>query len=316
MKRLSAILTVIVLSVLVLLSCAAAVPSKAVQDQQGDNGIASSNKLPGIQFGAERSAAPVAPPAPSAPDQVTSSLAQAPSAAASPPAQYSWDRMIIRNGSITLTVKDVGNSLNAVRDIATASGGWVSQSNSRYEGERQVANITIQVPAASFDSTISELRKLAIKVETETSTSQDVTEEYTDLDSQVRNLQATEAGLLKLMDRATRMEDILALQRELTNVRGQIEKLQGRMKFLKQRTEMSSISVSLIPEGALKPGDKPVWNPLATAQRAWSASAGFLQALADLAIAVLVFLWWVIPIAVIAWLLLRSRMRRRPTQSA
>lgn len=164
----------------------------------------------------------------------------------------------------------------------------------------------------NFDAAINEIRKLAIKVESEVSSTQDVTEEFTDLESQVRNLQATEAGLLKLMARAERIEDILALQRELTNIRGQIERLQGRLNFLKRRVEMSTITVALIPEGAPRPGDRPIWKPLETAQNAWRASAVFLTALADIVIAVVVFFWWVVPLAVIGWLLLRSRLRRRP----
>jgi hypothetical protein len=220
--------------------------------------------------------------------------------------------MIIRNASLTLTVKEVEDSLNAIRAIAGSAGGWVAQSNTRYEGERQVANVALQVPSAQFDATVSEIRKLAVKVETETSTSQDVTEEFTDLESQMRNLKATEASLLALQARAERIEDILRLQQELTNIRGQIEKIQGRVNFLSRRTEMSTISVSLIPQGAARTGDKPGWNPLETAAKAWENSAIVLQAIADIAITMVVFFWWLIPFAVIGWLILRSRLRQRP----
>lgn len=301
MKRLSLLVVMVFVLASLLFACAAAPQSKA-QPTMSVESSSEAGRARALDFAAVRQGAPAAPP-----------QASQPSAAIS--AQAPWDRMIIRNASLAITVKDVENSLRAVRDIATAAGGWVAQSNTRFEGERQVANLTLQVPAPAFDSTVNEIRKLAIRVENENAATQDVTEEYTDLESQVRNLQATEASLLKLLGRVERMEDILALQRELTNVRGQIERLQGRLNFLKRRTEMSSISVSLIPEGAPRPGDRPAWNPLATAQRAWNASATFLQAVADALVIAIVFLWWFVPVAIVAWWILRSRLRRRPTTS-
>lgn len=306
MKQLLATLAVLALLAFALAGCSAGPQGKQAPT------VATESRPPAAlsdRASTEQGAAAPAPvsPQPSAPN----AQAYAPA-----PAQASWDRMIIRNASVVLTVRDVENSLTAIRDIAVAAGGWVAQSNTRYEGERQVANISIQVPASAFESSIREIRRLAIKVESEVSNTQDVTEEYTDLESQVRNLKATEASLLNLMAKAERMEDILALQRELTNIRGQIERLQGRVNYLQRRVEMSTITVSLLPEGAPKPGDRPAWNPLATAEKAWNASAIFLQAVADVALSAIVFLWWAIPLAVVAWLLLRSRLRRRPTTSA
>ncbi|MBI4322616.1 MAG: DUF4349 domain-containing protein [Chloroflexi bacterium] len=251
------------------------------------------------------------------------SKAQAPAAApratdagqsAAPGSQVaSWDRMIIRTATLSIVVKDVENSLNAVRDIATSAGGFVAQSNSRFEGERMVANVVIQVPSAAYENSIQQIRRLAIKVETENGTTQDVTEEFTDLESQSRNLRATEAALLRILDRAERVEDILAVQRELTSIRGQIEKIQGRMNFLSRRTEMSTITISLVPEAFAGRG-KSGWKPLETAAQAWDASLLVMQRLADVVIVLVVFLWWLIPIValfIFAWRAYRARRRPR-----
>ena len=261
--------------------------------------------------GDAKAGAAVAPPAAPAPAErapaITGSTAAGQAGAVIP-----WDRMIIRTVTLSLIVKDVEAGLAAVRDIAGGVGGFVAQSNTRYDGEYQVATITLQVPAAQFDSVVAAIRQQAVKVDSENGSTQDVTEEYTDLEAQVRNLQATEASLQRLMDRATRMEEIIALQRELTNVRGEIEKRQGRMKFLSRRSEMSTITISLRPEALAKPPQpQPAWRPLETARKSWEASATMLSAIATGLIAVVVFLWWLIPLVLFTLYWWRSKRARR-----
>ncbi len=229
----------------------------------------------------------------------------------------SWDRMIIRTANLTLVVGDVEQALAGARDITQAAGGFVGKSSSRYEGDYQIADITLQVPAQSYDATIQRLRGLAIRVDNETSSSQDVTEEYTDLDSQLRNLQATEASLIKLLDRSTQIADIIAVQKELTNVRGQIERIQGRMKYLSRRSDMSTINLSLIPEAKSKKKPDEGWNPLRSALNAWGASLTFLRTLVEIVLVAFVFLFWlIIPAAVVVFFLWRRRKQRPPAPPA
>ncbi|MBI2942358.1 MAG: DUF4349 domain-containing protein [Chloroflexi bacterium] len=226
-----------------------------------------------------------------------------------------WDRMIIRTGQLRLTVENVEESLAAARRIANQLGGFVAQSETRYDGDRMIATLTLQVPVAQFDTVVQELRRLAVKVESESSSSQDVTEEYVDLQAQVTNLEATEARLRSVLEKATRLEDILTLQREITQVRGQIERIQGRMNYLQRRTTFSSIAVTLAPPVAKPKGGEEVWNPLETAERAWQASLRVIRGVVDALIVVVVFFWWLAPLAVLTWPLWRlllSRQRRTP----
>lgn len=220
-----------------------------------------------------------------------------------------WDRKIIRNGAINLTVVSVEDSLAAVRAIAAQAEGLVFSSNTQFEGEEQVATITIQVPAATFDDVMGRLRKLGVKVVSETSTSQDVTEEYTDLTSQLKNLQAQEEQLRLLMGRATTVDETLTVQRELGTVRGEIEKIQGRMNYLSRRAELSSIVVTLAPRALV--ATPAGWQPAGTAERAWNASLATLARLADVVITVVVFSWWLIPFLLLGVWMLRGRLRAR-----
>jgi hypothetical protein len=226
------------------------------------------------------------------------------------------DRMVIRTAQLTVEVTDMESALARARAIASQAGGYVSQSNTRVERQDDqgqdgtVADLTLQVRGEAADSAMSDLRALG-KVTTETSGSQDVTDEYVDLDANLRNLQASEAAILKLMDRATQISDVLSLQRELTNVRGQIERIQGRKTYLERRTDMATITVSLrLPAPSATSVGGGTWDPVATAQRGWQASLSVLRALANAAIVALAFSWWLVPFAALGVFVWR---RRRPT---
>ncbi len=221
-----------------------------------------------------------------------------------------WDRMIIRNATLQLKVKDVAASMDAVRGVASQHNGYITQSESHQDGNYTVATITVQVPAKEFDAVMPELRRLGVKTLQENVTSSDVTDEYTDLQSQLRNLQATEARMLALQQKAGTLEDVLAVDRELRQVQGQIEQIQGRSNYLSKRAEMSSITVTLSPD--LVPADpapQPAtgWDPAAIAQHAWEASLDTLAGAGSVVISVVVFFWWAFPLVFLLWLVLRTR---------
>jgi hypothetical protein len=163
------------------------------------------------------------------------------------------------------------------------------------------------VRADALDSTLQALRGLG-KVESETSSSQDVTEEYVDLDANLRNLQASESAILRLMDRAQRIEDVISLQRELTNVRGQIERIQGRKTYLERRTDMATVSLSLHLPPAETASAPAGFDPLGLARRGWNASLNLLRGVAEVAIVVAAFSWWLVPfVGIGAYLFLHRR---------
>jgi hypothetical protein len=225
-----------------------------------------------------------------------------------------WDRMIIRTGTLQLKVKDVSNALNEVRSLAGGHGGYISQSDSRQEGDYTVATITLQVPAREFDNVVSKLRQVGVKTLSENVSSSDVTEEYTDLQSQLRNLQATETRMLALQAKAVELEDVLTLDRELRQIQGEIERIQGRVNFLSKRSEMSTLTVSLYPEIApIEPMTvtEEGWDPARTAAEAWNASLDMLSDVANVLIRVAVFMWWAVPLLLLAtWLAIRPRKRQ------
>ncbi len=263
-------------------------------------------------------AAPAAPLMPEMQAADVASKSSAAGGAASGPAApaATWDRMIIRNATLQLKVKDVAASMDAVRGVASQHSGYITQSESHQDGNYTVATITLQVPAKEFDSVMPELRRLGVKPMQENITSSDVTDEYTDLQSQLRNLQATEARMLALQQKAGTLEDVLAVDRELRQVQGQIEQIQGRTNYLSKRAEMSSITVTLSPDAVpVEPAPQPAtgWDPAAIAQHAWEASLDTLAGAGSVIISVVVFFWWAFPLVLLLWL--AQRMRRNADRS-
>jgi PKD repeat protein len=153
--------------------------------------------------------------------------------------------MIVRTGDISLVVNDVSVAIDQVTQTADGFGGYVVSSRVWKERERLVGSIAIRVPAEHFDDAMRALRELAVDVTSERTSSKDVTEEYVDLSAKLKNLEATEVQLLKLMEKAETVEEILDVQRELSNTRGQIEQTKARMQYLERTSATSLIEVYL-----------------------------------------------------------------------
>jgi len=158
---------------------------------------------------------------------------------------WATERMIVRTAEIALVVNDVAIALDRVTDLAENLGGYVVSSKRWKEEERLAGIITIRVPAEDFGDAMEALRKLAVDVTHEDTSSKDVTEEYVDLSAKLKNLEATEEQYLRLMEKAERVEDILNIQRELSKTRGEIEQTKGRMQYLERTSATSLIRVQL-----------------------------------------------------------------------
>ena len=172
----------------------------------------------------------------------------------------SEERMIVRTGEISLVVKDVVGTQNEVAQLAVSLGGYVVSSRISGEEEDRRGRISIRVPDEKFEQALAELRDLSVRVESESTDSQDVTEEYVDLQSRLKNAQATENQYLALLQKAENVEDILRIYERLSQVRNEIEQIKGRIQYLERTSSMSLISVRLEPETTAKPLIRAGWN--------------------------------------------------------
>jgi uncharacterized protein DUF4349 len=158
------------------------------------------------------------------------------------------------------------------------------------------------------EKALEELRGLGKEVTTDTVRGEDVTEEFVDLESRERNLLAAVQSLLELYGRAQSVNDALAIERELANIRGQIEQVQGRIQYLEERAATSQIALGIQPVARPK-APPPAWNPGRVVEQPWNASLGVLQALATAVISAVVFGWWLSPMLVAGLVLWRRRHR-------
>lgn len=260
------------------------------------------------------SAAPAAPMA--ANEASTGSMASgaAPEKASQPdaqlPAQAGLDRMVVKNATVALQVADLAKAETAVRDSVAQFGGYVVTSESYGTDDSSRIQITFRVPAARFDEALGGLQGLAQKVLSRTISGDDVTEEFVDLESRLRNLEATRDRLLSFLDKATKVEDALAVNQSLTDVQGQIEQIRGRMQFLKQNAALSTISVQLVPVTTTPIVDDG-WQPLEVARRALQALVVVGQGLVNVLIVALVMTpLWLPLLLLVIWLVRRSRRNK------
>jgi hypothetical protein len=214
------------------------------------------------------------------------------------------DRKIVKTGYMTLEVEDIAETMDEIAEMAEEFNGYVVSSY-KHEYERGVSgHIVIRVPSEKFDEAFARLRQLAIDVPYETTTAKDVTEEYVDLEAQLGNLLATEAQYLALLDKAENVEEMLKVQRELSNVREEIERIEGRMKYLEQTSETSLIEVNLEETAGLA---EP-WSPSAVLKSAVRGLTAFGRGLATVLIWLGIFCWaWVPPLVI--WLRRRRRAK-------
>ena len=159
---------------------------------------------------------------------------------------FATDAKVIRNGSLSLVVASPTNAVEDVQQIiAGIPGAFIATADVRQAGDLQPTVLTLRVPAAAFDQAMAALRGLAQEVLAEQVTARDVTEEYTDLDARLRNLRAAETQLLALVEQASNVEDLLKVEKRLSEVRGEIEQLQGRLNVLENRIALATINVVL-----------------------------------------------------------------------
>ncbi len=226
-------------------------------------------------------------------------------------------RLIVRTANLSIVVKDTSEAIRQISALATQMGGFVVTSQTSKVDQAMRGSITIRVPAERFDDALRQIEALATDVPNRDIRGEDVTEQYVDLQARLRNLEATEAQLQRIMERAEKIEDVLNVYRQLSETRGEIEQVKGRIQFLEQAAALSSITVALIPDELAQPIAIGGWRPTGTARSAIQALVRTLQGLADIAIWLALYVLPVlvmlaVPVVVIVLVVRRLRRRARP----
>ena len=232
------------------------------------------------------------------------------------PAQESTsDRMIVRTVNLSMVVKDTNEAVERIRAILTEADGYVVNLQLWRDQEQLRGTITVRVPAKALDDILTRFKGLAVKVERETGSSEDVSEQYSDLGAQLRNLEATEKELQELLttvrEKTGKAEDIMAVYRELTQIRGQIEGIKGRMLYLERTAAMSAVTIELIPDVLAEPITVGGWRPSETVARALKALVQTVRGLVDAAIWIILYIAPVLLLIALPFLAVAFLWRKR-----
>ena len=234
-------------------------------------------------------------------------------------------RQVIANANISLVVADTAAALTGIEQVVSDRGGYVADMDLAKGGydESDVlrGSITLRVPATALEEALDLLQALATDVNYLNVNRQDVTDQYSDLDARLRNLRATETELLALLTEVrerpnAKVEDILAVHRSLTQIREEIETLQGRKNLLDNQIGFSTIWVELIPDSVFRPIVEEPWSASGPVRNALRALVATLQGLLTALIWAVLYLTplllvFLIPLAVLIWLVRLWMVRRR-----
>ena len=187
---------------------------------------------------------------------------------------------MIKTGTLALQVKAIDATLAEAGAKITALGGYVSGSERSGDGESAVASVTYRIPAARWDDALAGLRGLAIKVLGERTQTDEVTGQVLDLGARISNLQATERALQAIMAKAVKISDVLEVQAQLTDVRGQIEQLQTQRQHLQEQAAYGTLNVTFGLETVAVVEAQKGFNPATEVDRATASLVEVGQAIA------------------------------------
>lgn len=264
--------------------------------------------------------------APSAMDSAGAPQAPQPTMSVSNSATGEIKQMIIMNASLEIAVDDPGASMSAIQQMAANMGGFTVSSYiyKTYTAtgiEVPAATVTVRVPAEKLNDALTQIKALTGDPKkytlNENISGQDVTQEYTDLKSRLRNLEEANAKLTELYETATKTEEALAIYQQKMQVTEQIEVIKGQMQYYEQSAAKSAITVQIVAKESIAPITVAGWTPKGAARDALQALIDFGKGLVD-------FLIWfailVIPILVVIglpiFLLVRWLTRRNRREQA
>jgi len=256
-------------------------------------------------------------PAPGAVDSVSGFNGNAASAPDKgiPTVVVSGDRNLILTAKIDMRSKDPWATSDRAQAIASGLGGDVLNLSQSGNADTRSASLTIRVPSSRFGEALQALKSLDGEIQTSGVSAQDVTDQFIDLQARLTAKQAEEQRYIAILNRANTIDEILKVDSSLGNVRTQVEQLTAQINSIKQRTDFSTISMSISTLSAL-PGDttSKVWDPAKTVGRALAALGAMLQVFADVMIWLIVFGW--LPLIALALVIFATRMRRPAAPTA
>ncbi len=247
--------------------------------------------------------------APAAPEQKESDSEDASEESSTAAPQKDGKRKVIMSHALSLKVKSLSAAIDSLTKLAESSGGYVYESTRNSNDNRSYyGTIGIRVPTGKTSGVLTAIRGLGM-VESESSKADDITDDYVDMEARLKNAQVSEARLKEMYQRAGTIKDVLAVEKELTRVRGDIEAFMAKKRNWDILVAMATIEVNLREPSAVMPASHSFWEPIRSAFG--SSLEGFANSVRALIIFLGVIAPWLIIIVPAYFLLVRQMRRRR-----
>jgi hypothetical protein len=197
-------------------------------------------------------------------------------------AAASVERLVIQNADLAIVVPDVEKRMKEIQAMAEAMGGFVVSTNlyqtytSNYV-EVPEATVVVRIPAERLEEALEQIKKDVVEVQSENRSGQDVTAEYVDQKSRLKNLEAAEAQLTEIMAKAEKTEDVINVFNQLVYYREQIELVKGQIEYYEQAAALSAVSVRIIAEEVIQPLEIGPWQPKGVALEAIQDLVDYLK---------------------------------------
>ena len=215
------------------------------------------------------------------------------------------ERQLIKEGSLDFETSDIMETRQHIETLVQKYKAYISQEDEWTTASRIYQDITVRIPKTHFDSFLSELSGDIKKFDNKSVTVQDVTEEFVDITARLAVKKETEQGYLRLLNQAKTIKDILDIQNELQDIRSDIESIEGRLRYLKNSVNFSTLHISMYQQIEDTSETDSFFAPV------WDALKGGLHAFAAVIIALL-YGWVFIALGIAAMIIiLRLRKRRR-----
>jgi hypothetical protein len=275
-------------------------PGQAMPGRPGDasvtGGVAEGAQSRREAYDMKATAAPAPPSSPIAVAPEQGPIGSLPSSS-----QGIVPSMVIRTGDARVEVDSLEVGVQKVRQLAARLGGYVGNTQMQGgEGQERSAMLELKLPADRFDQAVEGLNGLGKKLDWYNGNAQDVGEEFVDITARVQNAKRLEERLITLLARGTgKLEEVLQVERELARVREEIERYEGRLRFLRTRAAVSTLTITVYEKGPIvRGGDNPIIDAFRDAWRNFvTFTAGLIKALGVL-----------VPLAALGalvWMLLR-----------
>lgn len=212
-----------------------------------------------------------------------------------------------KNGSIILLVEGIDDAVDDLKAVNGMFGGVITNIYDSGRGNDRSVSITVKVPVDKFETYYEELRKIEGEVTYANVSTLDVTEEYIDITSRLSNLKSTEVQLVKILEKAESVTDILAVQRELNTVRGEIESYEQRKRYFDTQTDYSYITVSFSLDKTGLNVAQDEWKPWGEVKAAVKSLIEVLKAFVNMIIWIVIFS----PVVLIPFFVIKYLSKRR-----